>query len=179
MDHGVQHGGDVLTDRLGRRQHQFAGYRISLLRHRRRGAPARDKRFGYFTEFGRRHHHDVGCDLAERTSDQAEQGHGLGYAIARNVPGHRRLAKAELLAEQFLHFQPAFSDRCEGARGPGKFPDKDPRQGLRATLDMPVDGGKPDGRLVAKGDRERLLEMGPARHRRVAIFACQARKAIA
>ena len=50
------------------------------------------------------------------------------------MPGHRRLPEAELLAEQFLHFQPPFSDRCEGACGAGKFPDEYPWESLRATL---------------------------------------------
>ena len=95
------------------------------------------------------------------------------------MPGHRWLAQAEFLAEQFLHFQAAFADRCESARGAGKFADQNPRLGLLAALDMPIDGGKPDRRLVAEDDRKRLLQMGPARHRRVAIFQCQAGETIA
>ena len=110
VDHAVQHVCDVLTDGLRRGKHQFAGYRIALLRHRRRGASAGHERFGHFAEFGRRHQHDVGRDLAERSGDKAQQCHGLGYAVTRDVPGHRWLAKAELLAEQLMHGKPPFPD---------------------------------------------------------------------
>src|SRR3977135_1196874 len=44
---------------------------------------------------------------------------------------------------------------------------------------MPIDRGHPEGRLVAEGDRKRLLKMGPTRHRRIAVLPCEVRETIA
>src|SRR6266481_6041556 len=44
---------------------------------------------------------------------------------------------------------------------------------------MPVDGRELDRGLVAKGDGERLLKVGPARHRGIAVLPRQVCEAIA
>src|ERR1700747_1921176 len=85
------------------------------------------------------------------------------------MPGRGRTAETQLLAKRLLHLKTLVTERGQRAGGAAELADKHARLQLRQTLGMAVEHREPDRGLVAKGDRQRLLQMGAARHRRVAM----------
>ena len=122
-----------------------------------------------FAEFGRGHHHDVERDLAERTGDQAEEIHHFRQPVARDVPGRDGHAEAKLLAQRLLHLETLVAERGQRAGGAGELADQHARLQLRQPLGMAVEHRQINRGLVAERHRQRLLQMGAARHRRIAI----------
>ena len=85
---------------------------------------------------------------------------------------------------QFLHqrvgdFEPAPVQRGECAGRAGELAREHARAELVESLQMPLDGRQPHRRLVAEGDRQRVLEMRASGHRRVPVFARKARQPVA
>ena len=143
------------------------------MRHRRARAAAGDKGLGRLAELGRRHQHHVEGDLAEAAGEQGQHLHGLGDAVAGDVPGDRRVAEAELAGElgAALDRAVALPERGEGAGRTAELGHQHARAQLREALGVAVEGGEPDRRLVAEGHRQRVLQMGAPGHRRVAVAA--------
>ena len=104
--------------------------------------------------------------------------HRLGDAVARDVPGDRRLGEPQLTrqlgagGEAFL----ARAERGEGAGGAAELHLQDPRAQLGEPRGVPVARRQPHRRLKAEGDRQGVLQMGAAGHRRVAPAPCQPRE---
>ena len=86
------------------------------------------------------------------------------------MPGDRRLAEPQLArqlgarGEAFL----ARAERGEGAGGAAELHLQHPRAQLGEPRGMAIAGRQPHRRLVAKGDRQGVLQVGAAGHRRVA-----------
>ena len=172
-DHRVEHQPRLLAQHLGGGEDQLARDRVALLRHRRAGAAAGDKRFGRLAELGCRHQHHVKGDLAEAAGQQRQKLHGFGDAVAGDVPGDRRVAEAEFASEfgAAAHGLRALAERGERAGGAAELGEQHARAKFRKARGMAVEGGEPDCRLVAEGDRQGVLQMGAAGHRGVAIAA--------
>ena len=68
-----------------------------------------------------------------------------------------------------MHVEAPVAQGGEGTCRTGKLPDQHARLQLFQPLGVAVEHGEPDGDLVAEGDRQCLLQVGPAGHRRVAI----------
>ena len=94
---------------------------------------------------------------------------GFRQPVARDMPGGDGHAEAEFLAQRLLDLKTLVAERSQRAGGAGELADQDARLQLREPLGMTVEHRKPDRGLVAERHRQRLLQMGAARHRRVAI----------
>ena len=168
----------MLAQRLGGGEDQLAGDRVALLRHRRGRAAPRDERLGGLGEFGRRHQHHVIGHLAEAAAQQCQELHRLGDAVARDMPGDRRLAERQF-ARQLGAGSQAFlarTERGEGARGAAELHLQHPWAQLGEPHGVAVAGRQPHCRLVAEGDRQCVLQVGAAGHRHVAPAPCQRRE---
>ena len=73
------------------------------------------------------------------------------------------------LAERLLHLEPLVAERGQRAGGAGELADQHARLQLREPFGVAVEHREPDRGLVAERHRQRLLQMGAAGHRRVAI----------
>ena len=108
-------------------------------------------------------HHDVGGDLAQRAGDQAEQRHRFGDAVARDVPGDRRLIRPSSSQNSFCISRPPSPIEASVPAAPENSPSSTRGQRLFDALDVAIDRRQPDRGLVAEGDGQRLLQMGAAR----------------
>ena len=167
--HGVEHEAGVLAHGLGERDDHLAGDGIALLRHGGGGAAAFHERLEGFGDLGLHHQHDVDGDLGERAGDEAEEGDGLGHAVAGGVPGDGGLGEVQLAGEGGLHGEALVAERGERAGGAGELHDEEARLQLIEALAVPLDHGQPDGGLVAEGDGQGMLQVRAARHDRVAV----------
>ena len=103
--------------------------------------------------------------LAEAAAEEGQELHGLGDAVAGDMPGDRRLAEAEF-ARQFgaaCERLLAAAERGEGAGRATELGHQHTRRQFVEPLGMAVERRQPDRRLVAKGDRQRMLADGCAR----------------
>ena len=89
--------------------------------------------------------------------------------VARDMPGGDGNAEAEFLAQRLLNLKTLVAERSQRAGGARELADEHARLQLGEPLGMTVEHRKPDRGLVAERHRQRLLQMGAARHRRVAI----------
>ncbi len=94
------------------------------------------------------------------------------------MPGDRRVAETEFAGEfgAALDDIRTLTERGEGAGGAAELRQQHARAKLRQPLGMAVEPGQPDRRLVAKGDRQGVLQMGAPGHRRVAVAAGEVRQ---
>ncbi len=129
-------------------------------------------------DLGLHHQLDVEGDLPAHAGDEAEEAADLGDAVAHGVPGDLRLAEAELLHQRCLHLEAAAAERGQRAGGAAELADQHTRAQLVEPLAVPVKGGEPGRRLVAEGDRHRLLQVAAAGHRRVAVALGERRQRI-
>ena len=175
--HRVHDEGGAALHLLGAGEDELAGNRVALLRHG--GGPAAAGREGleYLAHLGRGQQHHVGRDLGERAGDEREEGQRLGDGVARRVPGDDGPGEAELLHQRVGDLQPAPVQRGERAGRAGELAREHARAELVEPLQMPLDGRQPDRRLVAEGDRKRVLEMRAPGHRRVPVLSGKACKA--
>ncbi|MNY04983.1 hypothetical protein D3C86_1376860 [compost metagenome] len=169
LHHRIDHQPGMLAHRLRGGEHQFARNRVALLRHGAAGAPALDEGLVDLGELGGRHDHDVERDLAQRAGDQRQQVHRFGKAVARHVPGGGGHAQAQFLGQRLLHGEALVAQRRQRAGGPGELHHGHARAQFGQTLLVAVEHRQPDRHLVAKGDRQGLLQVGAAGHRGVAV----------
>ena len=89
--------------------------------------------------------------------------------VARDVPGGDGHAEPEFLAQRFLDLESLVAERGQRAGGAGELADQHARLQLREAFGVAVEHRQIDRGLVAERHRQRLLQMGAPRHRRVAI----------
>ncbi len=77
------------------------------------------------------------------------------------------------VTQRLLHGEALVAERGEGSGRAGELSDQDARLEVFEAFGVAVEHGKPDRRLVAEGHRQRLLQMSPAGHRRVAVLLRQ------
>ena len=110
-------------------------------------------------------------DLGQAAAEQGQQLHGFGDAVAGDVPGDRRVAEAELARQ--LGATPTtpspWPSEAESAGGAAELGQEHPRAQLAEARSMTIERRQPDRRLVSEGDRQRMLQVGAAGHRRVAM----------
>ena len=87
------------------------------------------------------------------------------------MPGRDGNRKAEFLAKRLLDLESFVAQRSKRAGRAGELADQNTRLQLLEALGVAVEHRQPDCRLVAKRHRQRLLQMGAAGHRGVAIAA--------
>ncbi len=150
-----------------RGQHQLRRDRVALLRHGRGCAAPLYKRLVELGEFGRGHDHDVEGDLAEPAGHQPEEIDRFGRPsratcqVETGTPSPSpRTGPADLKS---------WSPR--EASAPRRRRTGRPARAASTLRDVRHDHRhcEPYRGLVAEGDRQRLLEMGPTRHRRIAV----------
>ena len=81
-----------------------------------------------------------------------------------------RIAEAERAGILAPHVEALVAERGERAGGAAELRDQHARLQLAQPRGVAIQHGKPDGAFVAEGDRQRLLQMGTAGHRRVAML---------
>ena len=111
FDHGIEQGGDVLTDQRGQRRNINGRNRVALLRHRARRTPAFVERLVNLLHLGLHHQFDVQGDLSADAGDKTEKAANFGDAVAHRVPGDLRLTEPQLNHQGFLDFQPILAER--------------------------------------------------------------------
>src|SRR5258708_5397720 len=79
------------------------------------------ERLERIADFGRHHQHHVETDLAERSSHEAEELHGLDHGVARHVPGDRRVAELEFARVFTPHIEALVAERSQRAGGTPKL----------------------------------------------------------
>ena len=89
--------------------------------------------------------------------------------VARDMPGGDGHAEAEFLAQRLLDLEPLVAERSQRAGGACELADQDARFQLREAFGVAVEHRELDRGLVAERHRQRLLQMGAAGHRRIAI----------
>ena len=176
LHHGIQHHRHQLADVLGAGENELAGDRVALLRHGAAAAPAFLIRLRHLADLGLHQERDVGCDLAERAGEQAEKARDLGEAVAADVPGDRRCAQPELVGERCHHPDALGAERGERADRPAELHHRDLFAQARKAGAMTLQRREPERALEAEGDRQRVLEVGAAGHRGVAVAAGEARQ---
>ena len=163
----------MLPHHLGRRQHQFAGNRIALLRHRAARTAAFHEGLLKFPELCRGHDHHVDGNFAQRAGDERQQIDGLGEGVPCHVPGGGRDSQVQLLGQGLLDSEALTPERGQGASRTCERHDLHARTQLGQPLLMAVEHRQPDCHLVAEGHGQRLLQVRPASHRRVAVLGSQ------
>ena len=170
-DHRVEQGRHVLAHDPDAGVDVGGGDRVALLRHGAGRAAALGEGLEDLLDLGLHHQLDVRRHLAERAGDQAEEAADLGDPVAHRVPGDLGLAEAELLHQPRLDLEAPRAERGEVARGAAELADQHARAQLPEPLEVALEAGEEDGRLVAEGDRHRLLQVAARRHRRVPVAA--------
>ena len=89
--------------------------------------------------------------------------------VAGDMPGRDGNAEAEFLAKRLLHLESLVAERGQRAGGAGELADQHARLQLFEPLGVAVEHRQVDRGLVAERHRQRLLQMGAARHRRVTM----------
>ena len=108
-------------------------------------------------------------DLAERRGDEAEEAADLADPVAHRMPGDLGLAEAELGHQGGLHLEAVAAERGQRAGRAAELADQDARPSSARRARCRCMAAR-DGRdLVAEGDRHRLLQVAPPRHRGVAV----------
>ena len=124
---------------LGRRDDELAGDRVALLRHGGGGAAPLHERLEGLRHLGLHEQHDVGGDLGERAGDEAEEGDGLGEAVAGHVPGRSGAAEAQLVHQGVVHGEALVAERGQRAGGAGELADQDAGAQLGKALAVAAD----------------------------------------
>src|SRR5206468_8173863 len=114
---------------------------------------------------------DLVGDLPQRPRHLDEQAPDLRDAVAGRVPRDPGHAEAETGEGSGLDAEALLTEAGEGPDRAREVPDEDPRLGLPKPLGVAVQLVDPHRDLVAEGERERLLAVGPAGHQGVAVPA--------
>ena len=140
-------------------------HRVALLGQGRRPALG----LAHLPHLGLGEEDDVERDLAERPRRGPQGGGELGDPDPVGVPGQQRLGEPELGGEAPGHLEAGVAERRQRPRGAAELH----RETLVAhPLEAGpgrVDGDHPPRRAQAEGGRQRLLEQGARRHRRVPV----------
>ena len=176
LHHGVQHDRDQLAHVPGAGEHELAGDRVALLRHRAAAAAPLLVGLRDLADLGLHQERDVGRDLAERAGQQAEEARDLCQAVAADVPGDRRRLQAELLGERLHHADAVRAERGERADRAAELHHGDLAAEPGEARGVALQGVEPQRALEAEGDRQRMLGMGAPGHRGVPVAARQIRE---
>ena len=103
--------------------------------------------------------------------------HGLGQAVAGDVPGDRRTAELQFVHQRVVHGEALVTERGQRARRAGELADQHARLQFGEALAVALDHAEPDGGLVAERHRQGVLQMRAAGHHRRAVLSAPARPA--
>ena len=109
-------------------------------------------------------------ELAQCAGQEAEETARLGDAVPFGVPSDVRLRQAKFVGQGDLHLQALVTERGQRAAGAAELEHLHAGTYLRQPLLVALQGGQQAGHLEAEGDRNCLLQVAAARHRRVAVI---------
>ena len=120
---------------------------------------------------------DVLRDLAERSPTASQQQEELGEAVAGGLGRHPRHAEAKLASSaRPARAGPTRPSAASVPTAPPSSPTSTRGRDASQALALAQQLVEPDRRLVAEGDRQRVLAVGAPRHHRAAVPARQPRQ---
>jgi hypothetical protein len=121
---------------------------------------------GDFTQLVRRHNHDIQSNLAERSSDNPQEGNDFCHNIPTNVPGDGRILETQFLCE-ILADQQAFiicSEGSQSTRSTTKLDQEASFFDLVKAFEVPLESREIHSCFVTEGHWQGMLEMSSASH---------------
>ncbi len=121
------------------------------------------------TDFGLHQQDDVGRELRKRTAGQRDRACGLRERAAIGVPRRVGDAQRELAAERARDLATARTERGQRSDGAAELQDAHALPRFAQPPAMLAERREPQRAGVAEGDRKRVLQVRPSRHRIAAV----------